>query len=78
MFINIDETDFLKMYVGLQLPWDLSRFHLKPDGEADHCRLQAGRFNTQGTDSRCLSWTAPRKAVLHTCLSESETLIERP
>ena len=66
------------MYVDLQLHRDLSRFHLKPDGETYHSRLQAGRFNTQGTDSRCLSWAAPRKAVLHTCLPESETLIERP
>ena len=32
----------------MQLPWDLSRFHLKPDGEADHSRLVSGDFYKQG------------------------------
>ena len=46
---------FLKMYVGLQLPWDLSRFHLKPDGEADHSRLQAGSLiHRELTQDACL------------------------
>ena len=54
---------FLKMYVGLQLPWALSRFHLKPDGEASTpgCKL-AGLIH-KGTDSQCLSWVTTRRRV---------------
>ena len=56
------------MYIGLQLPWDLSRFHLKPDGEADlpGCKL-AGLIPKELTQDVCLGQPQEKQFFTPVC-----------